>query len=453
MKTTRSLRRRLRLSILRRFMSWFLSDSYKADSVSPSLILDFANNRYAANSSAKNFSDILTFSRSTTATYFDANGVMQTAAVDTPRFDYDPSTGTALGLLIEESRTNYVTNNTSVSAVSGVIGSGGSLPSGWGHNLRGLSLQITRDVDPRGIPSVRLRFSGIPSSTGSVYVTFNSNNTTTTLNGDSWTNSFYARLVSGDWTNTTSQQTSVNVFSSGLSWLQTICISSVVGLSSVLTRYTVTGTVSNASAAYVQPLFQMNVTSGLAVDVEFDIGGIQIEKAPFASSLILTSAGAVTRSADSVVNTGSNTVPFSSWYNSAGGTMYADYNCSNDGSTCGVASISDNTSSNRFLIRSTAGQSAGVIVSGGTIYYNLTGFYVEPTNTKQAFAAKLNDAIQCSNANLSPADNTVTMPISPTRLIIGAGETIGATIFTGWIKEFRYYNQRITNSELQRITT
>jgi hypothetical protein len=56
------------------------------------------------------FSDLHTYERASTATYFDASGTLRTAAVDEPRYDYDPATGQALGLLIEESSTNNVLN-------------------------------------------------------------------------------------------------------------------------------------------------------------------------------------------------------------------------------------------------------------------------------------------------------------------------------------------------------
>lgn len=56
-----------------------------------------------------NFDDIYTFERASTATYFDSNGVLQTAAVDEPRFGHDPVTGEPLGVLIEPSRTNLLT--------------------------------------------------------------------------------------------------------------------------------------------------------------------------------------------------------------------------------------------------------------------------------------------------------------------------------------------------------
>lgn len=52
---------------------------------------------------------IATFARASTATYFDAAGVMQTASADELRHGYDPLTGEYKGWLIEESRTRLNT--------------------------------------------------------------------------------------------------------------------------------------------------------------------------------------------------------------------------------------------------------------------------------------------------------------------------------------------------------
>ena len=55
----------------------------------------------------------ITFTRASTATYTDFNGVTQTAGVNAPRWDY---TGGALrGLLIEEARTNVLLNSAALS--------------------------------------------------------------------------------------------------------------------------------------------------------------------------------------------------------------------------------------------------------------------------------------------------------------------------------------------------
>lgn len=83
----------------------------------PSLSLDFvadADGRYTLNGTAYNdLTSFLsaaggTFSRPSIATYFDSTGTLQTAASNTPRFDYDPTTHAAKGILIEESRTNLL---------------------------------------------------------------------------------------------------------------------------------------------------------------------------------------------------------------------------------------------------------------------------------------------------------------------------------------------------------
>lgn len=58
---------------------------------------------------SKSVSPLVSFSRGSTGTYFDSDGLLKTAGVNQPRFDYDPITKELKGLLIEESRTNLQT--------------------------------------------------------------------------------------------------------------------------------------------------------------------------------------------------------------------------------------------------------------------------------------------------------------------------------------------------------
>ena len=58
----------------------------------------------------------ITFSRASTATYTDASGVIQTAAVNQPRWDY--AGGSLRGLLIEEARTNLLLQSADFASAS-----------------------------------------------------------------------------------------------------------------------------------------------------------------------------------------------------------------------------------------------------------------------------------------------------------------------------------------------
>jgi hypothetical protein len=68
---------------------------------SPDLSLDFINSR--------GIDPAYSFTRNSSATYVGPDGFIKTAAVNQPRFDFDPVTGDYRGLLVEESRTNLLT--------------------------------------------------------------------------------------------------------------------------------------------------------------------------------------------------------------------------------------------------------------------------------------------------------------------------------------------------------
>ena len=67
--------------------------------ISPELTLDFAK--------SEQLDPRITFTRSSTGTYLYSDGLIKTAPSGVARFDYD-SSGNALGLLVEESRTNLI---------------------------------------------------------------------------------------------------------------------------------------------------------------------------------------------------------------------------------------------------------------------------------------------------------------------------------------------------------
>lgn len=81
------------------------------DGKSPTLNLNFASLQYAVaqgiglDLSPRAFSDLITFTRSSGGGRFNAQGQYEWLPANQPRIDYDPVTGEAKGLLIEEQRT------------------------------------------------------------------------------------------------------------------------------------------------------------------------------------------------------------------------------------------------------------------------------------------------------------------------------------------------------------
>jgi len=64
------------------------------------------------------------FTRSTTATYWNESKVLSTAAIDVPRFNYNPDTSNFEGITIESASTNLVLNSTTLSTQSVTVSSG-----------------------------------------------------------------------------------------------------------------------------------------------------------------------------------------------------------------------------------------------------------------------------------------------------------------------------------------
>ena len=82
----------------------------------PSLDLNFAANKSLVDNISGN--NLITFARASIGTFFDSNGLLQTAASGVPRFDHDPVTRESLGLLVEGPRTNVLLNSATLSTQS-----------------------------------------------------------------------------------------------------------------------------------------------------------------------------------------------------------------------------------------------------------------------------------------------------------------------------------------------
>jgi hypothetical protein len=199
------------------------------------------------------------------------------------------------------------------------------------------------------------------------------------------------------------------------------------------------------------------VTSATAISAELNtlttsvfLYGAQLEAGAFASSYIPTVASTVTRAADIAVMTGTN---FSSWYNQSEGTMVASWSTTSVvvPITLGVFGVSDGSSNERIQIRRVplANAAGFIAVDGGVTQYVDQITASSGINTS-ALAYKVNDFIGANNGTLGTADISGTLP-TPTQAEIGFSP--GLTYLNGYLRHINYYATRITNAQLQALTS
>ena len=396
----------------------------------------------------KTFSQIITFTRASTATYFDSAGVLQSAAINTPRFDYDPATLAARGFLIEEARTNSIRNNTMQGAVAGTPG---TLPTNWTVTTSsGTTTNVVAVGSVAGITYVDLQVttSGA-NTTGTAYVlAIEAASQIAALNGQTWTGSFWWSLVGGDFANVTAAFFDIVELDSGGSQV-TSGATSVSLPTATFTRFPVTRTNSNAATAFVRPRFRFTVTNGVPVDFTLRIGLPQLELGAFATSVIPTTTTALTRSADvAAVNT------LSPWYNATEGTVYAEvgYQQTNPSSAQHAASFNDTTPDNRWTASFTG------TTALGSALRNTGGVGLLTTNTANAATVGATNKIALAistGASVVLNGGTVATNASyaaPTVTRLELGRQLSVGYFNGHLRRIAYYPRRLSNAELQALT-
>jgi hypothetical protein len=173
----------------------------------------------------------------------------------------------------------------------------------------------------------------------------------------------------------------------------------------------------------------------------------------FATSVIPTTTTALTRSADvASVNT------LSPWYNSAAGTLFAEF------STFGtpvnfptVWQLDDGTSQNNligYVFTNILGAAQRTLnVSQGDL--NTVGAAINAANTtKMGYAYATNDSALSGNGSAltgGAIDNTVSIP-TVTTLRLGAKVT-PVNVLNGYLRRITYYPRRLSNAELVSITS
>jgi hypothetical protein len=358
-----------------------------------------------------------------------------------PRFDYNPATLAPLGFLVEEARTNSIRNNTGVGAV---VGSPGTLPTGVAvFSANGLTTAVSAVGTTAGINYVDLRFSGTTTST--FYVLSFDNVAATASSGQVWTETFWCALVGGSTTNVSSFVVDLRQVG-GAGGTFDVVFTPTTTLNRVASSGTMLVGATGAYGAFV-----MTFASGVAIDVTLRFGLPQLELGAFATSVIPTASVATTRSADvAVINT------LSPWYNQTEGTVFVT--ASSFGTANGLTHALSNNTFNESIygnfVSSTSYRGANVLVGGvnqtGTIatFGGLTPSVV----IKDALAYKTADFAESLDGRTARTDTSGTVP-TVDRMYLGSNWTGNGNFLNGYIQQITYYPRRLSDVELQTITT
>ena len=385
------------------------------------------------------------FTRGSTGRFVGNNGLIQSAAINAPRFDHDPVTGVCKGLLMEESRTNICLQSENLSTTWG--GLGRTISSDFATSPDGSTTadKIVENTS-NGLHGVFQTPTTVSGSTyiGSMYVKAAGRNFAMIYTGAAPTNGRYISIPA-DGTGTVlglfnANPSTVTLQYVGNGWYRVTILIVASGTGTSLEIYAaITGT--NAS-------YTGDGTSGISV------WGAQVELGSFATSYIPTTTASVVRSADVCSITGSD---FSGFYNQPEGTLFADVTPQTVAQASVVLAVNTGTFQNAHLIykvdqtiNAVGRRWAGQTSVGATAQTSIaTSTDVAIARSRLSYAYKLNDFVFAYAGGIVGTDNLGNIP-SPTAMRIG-GRDDGLSI-NGHIAAVRYYKKRLSNARIQTIT-
>jgi len=386
------------------------------------------------------FADLITFTRSSTATFVGSNGLIQSAAIDAPRFDFDPVTLAPKGFLIETGRTNLLLYSAEFDN------------AGWSKTNSTITANATTAPDgtltgDKHVPALAATI-GVGASETRVF------QSPSATSGTTYTFSIYAKagefdqiefalivtptavakfsLTSG----TVISGTDASITPAGNGWYR--CAFTVVA--------TATGALQVRFSAQSSTVSVGDGTSGIFV------WGAQLEAINFATSYIPTVASTVTRATDGAVMTGTN---FSNWFNASEGTFVVSASVMLTTGNRGIYAASDGTNNNRIYLNLTNANPANTnhFISASSVT-QADVVVSEPisANTvfRDAFAYRENNVNGATNGVLGTADTSVTLPVVD-QFRLGARGDNGNRI-EGHLRSITYYPTRLTDAQLQALS-
>lgn len=422
--------------------------SGSSDIKDPSLYYNFVDDRAFVSRAGPTG----TFVRASSATRVNSLGLIEDVAINVPRIDFNSSSLSCEGLLIEESRTNSIlnsnafTNPTSWTPFFSTVTASQSDTIFSGSTSSSLIEDTTNNIH-------RLQSAVVStSSTGNVTGSFFIKN----LSGSRW---IYFLISSGGgsggfftWFNPSTGQ----LGSSGSFGTGSLVSRKVITMASGWYRIVLTGTVTSATgwamqirltpADNVTAAYLGNGTSGVLIqEAQLELGSI-------VTSSIKTTGTQATRSADVFYLDGSN---FSSIWNPSEGTVYAEAVKKENNSlnwSNGYPRIVEASDSiyNDITISSRLTEEAFSITYGSVLqaYLGFGTSISAGSIIKIAGRYKTNDFAGVLNSQSLVSDTSGTVPSAVNKLSIGYSSILSDRILNGYIRKLKIFKKAFSDYDL-----
>jgi hypothetical protein len=397
-------------------------DVSRHPAIRPSLRLDFIN--------CARLDPRITFTRASGGGRLNASGQYEWLPANQPRFDFDPVTGEAKGLLIEEQRTNLLLNSSSLAGFGG---------------FNGATITEDTETSPDGVN----KFKRVNLSAGtSAYVSLSA---VSSYGATTLTYSFFVKGVAGETVvvkfNTNAQ---ASITASDGNYTEVTIAKKTVILNGSVQRLSITVTLS---AAITSGYVYLGDRRGGETATSYLVWGAQLEAGSFPTSYIPTTTAQVTRAADvASVNT------LSPWFNASEGTLFVEVVPGQITTANWAAALSNSATGLSDLIDLGWGSASGTTrpTRGRVLTGGVTQTEQQLANTvesgqpiKMAIAYAANSVQTAARGVASAEDTSAVIPVVD-RLQIGR---VGAYGYSpGHIRSIRYYPKRLSNTELKAMT-
>lgn len=394
----------------------------------------------------------ITFTRASDGTHFDSAGILQTASSNVARFDYDPATGTPLGLLIEGARTNVTLQSE-------------ALGTTWTNPGANTTITDNAGVAPDGNTTAEDVEHGDDAETVQQTITA-SDNTVYTLSafvkqGTTGSHDFVKIAWLDQSAGANGFEVWFNISTGAVGTAQADGTGSYTAGSATITdvgggwyRLSAAGQIVSGQT---DARFEIINTTADAVDTAEATNsvfwwGLDAEVGSFRTSYIATTTGTVVRAADVA------TMSTSGWYNDGGpGTILIEASFSPLKTILAtLLQIDKGAGADRIHFERLNDETvrAHIRASGTTtLEQTSSGKFVDGVAARGILTwGASNDGNSAFKGTADTPDTSVTPPTSLTTLRIGSNHT-GVNQPNGSIKQIKYWNVRKPDSFLTSITT